>query len=317
MKMCKIKISFLFLLVFCLNLNVYPEQPEADEQINFVVLVAGRNAVKWHKKNLDSLFNQTYDNYDVIYIDDESSDGILSKVKQYILAKGFVFFDTYNGVENRDIEIYKNAKGKKVILVRNTKRFYKLASQYFVTHCFCKDSDIIVELDADDWFANKNVLSYLHSVYADKNIWLTYGQFKLHGRVGKRNKEVPQHIAENNQFRAFGYHYTALRAYYAGLFKRIKKEDLMSQDDEITEFNGQFVPVTEDQTIMFPMIEMASKGHFKFIREVLYIYNYNRPRLSQKLQEAHRRMAKLGRNISQRVLKMKPYEPLESLNFEL
>jgi hypothetical protein len=29
--------------------------------------------------------------------------------------------------------------------------------------------------------------------------------------------------------------------------------------------------------MMFPMLEMASRGHFKFIKEVLYIYNTVNP----------------------------------------
>ena len=37
--------------------------------------------------------------------------------------------------------------------------------------------------------------------------------------------------------------------------------------------NGEFLKMTGDIAAMFPMIEMAREGHFKFVPEILLIYN--------------------------------------------
>jgi hypothetical protein len=42
-----------------------------------------------------------------------------------------------------------------------------------------------------------------------------------------------------------------------GLFKKIKKEDLL--------YEGEFVLMSWDIAMMFPMLEMESKGHIAFI----------------------------------------------------
>ena len=42
-------------------------------------------------------------------------------------------------------------------------------------------------------------------------------------------------------------------------------------------YEGKFFNVTWDLAIMFPMLEMASDGHIRFIPDVLYIYNADNP----------------------------------------
>jgi hypothetical protein len=62
-----------------------------------------------------------------------------------------------------------------------------------------------------------------------------------------------------------------------------------------------------DLAFMFPMLEMASKGHIYYVKEVLYMYNAHNPlndfRLDKELQ------AKLNAYIRSRP----PYKPLNSL----
>jgi hypothetical protein len=60
------------------------------------------------------------------------------------------------------------------------------------------------------------------------------------------------------------------------LFKKINKEDLM--------YEGKFYPVTCDLAIMFPLLEMASRGHIRFIPDVLYVYRNNIPSNDHRAQ---------------------------------
>jgi glycosyltransferase involved in cell wall biosynthesis len=211
---------------------------------SFVVMIPSYNNKDWYKKNLDSVFSQTYQNYRIIYVDDASPDGTGELVKQYIKEKG---------------------QEHRVTLIQNDKRVGSLANVYKAVW-LAKPSEIIIDLDGDDWLANENVLKFLNDVYADPNVWVTYGQFQYYpdptpGWAG----QVPDDVIENNSFRETRWLTTALRTFYAGLFQKIKKDDLLYSVNE-------FFPMAGDLAFMFPIVEMAGK-HSRFIPEVLYIYN--------------------------------------------
>jgi hypothetical protein len=210
---------------------------------NFVVIIASYNNKDWYKRNLDSVFMQQYDNYHVIYVDDCSPDGTGNLVEQYIK-------ETHQ--EDR------------VTLIKNTRRMGAMANFYNAIH-LCDGKSIVVQLDGDDWFAHDRVLDLLNKVYADPNVWLTYGQFERYPS-GERGtcKDIPSHIIKHNKFRSYSDLASALRTFYAGLFKLIKKEDLL--------FEGEFLLSAHDMAIMIPMFEMAGYRS-KFIPDVLYIYN--------------------------------------------
>ncbi|MFS8507183.1 MAG: glycosyltransferase [Candidatus Babeliales bacterium] len=53
----------------------------------FVIIICSYNNQQWVEQNLDSVFNQTYTNYRVIYINDNSIDHTSQLVDQYIVNK--------------------------------------------------------------------------------------------------------------------------------------------------------------------------------------------------------------------------------------
>lgn len=208
-----------------------------------VVVICSYNNQEWYERNLDSVFTQIYDNYRVIYVDDCSPDGTGKLVQDYI---------------------QKNHLESKVTLIRNTTRMGALANLYKAIW-MCAPSDIVVNLDGDDWFPHRDVLKHISHVYADKNVWLTYGQFVYYPSYQYGlGEEIPSHVIAENSFRTCHQGTTALRTFYAGLFHQIKKEDLL--------YNGEFFSAGYDLAIMFPMLEMAGK-HSRFIPEINYVYN--------------------------------------------
>ena len=209
-----------------------------------VIVSAGYNNKKYYQRMLDSVFSQKYKNWHLMYVDDCSSDGTGGLVEEYINKKGFA---------------------DKVTFIKNTQHLGSaIANQYTMIHK-CEATDVIAILDADDWFANANVLSRVNQEYADPSIWLTYGQF-IQYPSGDRGfcYPMPEDIVQRNAFRKHTHLPSHLRTFYAGLFKKIKKEDLM--------IDGEFLQMTGDLAAMLPMIEMAC-DHFKFIPEVLLVYN--------------------------------------------
>ena len=221
--------------------------PVVDDERHIVVMVCSYNNAKYYQWNLDSVFEQQYKNYHVIYVDDCSDDNTGLFVEDYVHQK-----------EMQD----------KFIIYCNAERRKALANLYYAIHT-CKSTDIIVILDGDDRFASSRVLQRINQAYADPNIWLTYGQFREHpsGVLGFC-RPYPRRIVDRCGFR---YHMDTpshLRTFYAGLFHKIRKEDLM--------FQGSFFPVTYDLAIMFPMVEMARRHH-RFIGDVLVDYNGANP----------------------------------------
>ncbi|MFH1831299.1 MAG: glycosyltransferase, partial [bacterium] len=223
------------------------EQLKPMTNKTFIIVIASYNNKDWYKKNLDSVFMQKYDNYHVIYIDDFSPDNTGKLVEQYIKEK---------------------KQEHKVTLIKNTQRMGAMANFYNAIQ-LCDKTQVIVQLDGDDWFANDHVLELLNKVYADPNVWLTYGQYEEYpsGKVGICD-HVPEDITKTNNFRNYKWVTSALRTFYAGLFQLIKKEDLL--------YEGEFFTMTHDLAIMFPMLEMAGFNS-KFIPDVLYIYNKATP----------------------------------------
>lgn len=218
-------------------------QPDENGERQFIIVTASYNNNEWYLYNLNSIFNQNYNNYRVIYIDDCSTDGTAELVEEYI--------------NQRNLH-------HKITLIKNTQHRGALANHYHAIHS-CPDNAIIAIVDGDDFIANSEALKYLNSVYADPNVWLTYGQFiEYPNSAPGFCCPMPERVVANNAFREYHHTPSHMRTYYAGLFKQIRKEDLMYQDD--------FFQMDADISTMFPMIEMA-RDHFRFIPEVLYIYN--------------------------------------------
>jgi hypothetical protein len=90
--------------------------------------------------------------------------------------------------------------------------------------------EIVVIVDGDDWLAYDGVFSFLNTLYADPDVWLTYGQYKKYptGELGIC-KDFPAFVIATHAFRRYTWVSSYLRTFYAWLFKRIRIEDLMYQ----------------------------------------------------------------------------------------
>ncbi len=244
---------------------------------HIVVIVASYNNANFYRHNLDSLFFQRYDNYHIIYIDDCSTDGTYEMVNKY--------------TRQRKMD-------EKVLLIHNEKRLGALHNQYDAIH-MCKDTDLIIIVDGDDWLFDPHVFSFLNATYSNSDIWLTYGQFIQHPtRHRGWCVQMPEDVVKSNGFRNYVHAPGHLRTFYAGLFKQIKKEDLMYGDD--------FFRMTGDIAAMFPMIEMARDGHFKFLQKILMVYNIGNPLNDHKVVQG------LQRKLDLEIRRRPKYDQIET-----
>lgn len=228
----------------------------------------------WCKQYFDSIAQQTYDNWFLIYINDCSTDDTLEIIQQLIAE-------------------YQVAH--KVHIINNTERKGHLYNQYHAIQPL-DPSSIILIIDGDDWLAHNNVFNVINNAYQDPHIWLTYGQF-WYLKKNKKGfcKSIPQEVIEKNTIRDISWRTSHLRTFYAGLFQAILPEDLMHE--------GTFFPKCVDVVTMFAMIEMAG-WHITFIPEILYIYNDDNP-LSYHHNPAHQR------ELEECIRKKRRYQPLK------
>jgi len=248
------------------------------EIVKFVVVVASYNNAQWYEQNLNSIFSQYYKYYRVVYIDDCSTDNTGELVARYLQKN--------------------NVRGK-VTLIRNKKRLFKMANLYKAIHTF-PAKEVVVELDGDDFLAHPWVLKILAEIYADGNIWFTYGQFigLSSGKICDWNKPMPKEVIEGRTFRQYQHLPSHLRTFYAAIFQKIKKEDLMK--------GGKFFNMSSDVAIALPIIEMAAK-HFKFVSEPLLIYNDLNDLNDHKIDQTNQF------NINMLIRRRRKYKALERL----
>ncbi len=248
---------------------------KTSEEKHFVVIIPSYNNSTRYKRNLDSIFMQKYDNYNVIYIDDASPDGTGDLVEKYIKEKN---------------------QEHRVILIKNTERRKAMANIYNAVY-MCDDFDIIASCDGDDYWANDHVLALLNKIYQDPNIWMTYGSLlSWPQNMIRPQKAYPDDVIKRNQFREFGWNSSGLRSYYAWLFKKIKREDLM--------YKGDFVETGSDYAMVYPMLEMSGFRHM-FISDILYVADRATGLNDFKVD------TELQKKILRVVCSMKKYQPLK------
>lgn len=207
-----------------------------------IVVIPSYNNAQWYEKNLNSVVNQNYSNYHIIYTDDCSTDGTAELVEKYIKL--------YN-------------KENLVTLIKNNKNVGAMENLYNMIYS-CDDTDLCIILDGDDNLDNNNVLQRINEEYK-KDIWLSYGSYVDYpGMTRGCAKLYEKEVIEKNAFRYVQWRASHMRTFYAKLFKQIKKEDLMHE--------GSYVNTTYDLFMMFPMIELCG-NRFSYIDDILYHYN--------------------------------------------
>jgi glycosyltransferase involved in cell wall biosynthesis len=241
-----------------------------------VVVIPSYNNSAWYQKNLDSVFMQVYTNYRIIYIDDCSLDNNATLVEAYI---------------------HQRDQAHRVHLIKNSQHRGALANHYTAVQ-LCKDDEIVVQLDGDDWFAHEYALQRINQEYENPDVWLTYGQFEVYPdkRFPGTSQKMPQHVINKNSYREHKWITSAPRTFYAGLFKQIQRKDLMYQ--------GDFYPIACDWAFMFPMLEMAH-GRIAFIPDIIYVYNCQTPNNDFKTR------LKLQKKVGDSIRKLPKYKRVE------
>jgi glycosyltransferase involved in cell wall biosynthesis len=240
-----------------------------------VVITPFYNAGHFLQACTHSLLTQDYDNFEVIFIDDASTDS------------------------NKD---FVPPAGLQARIIRNKKRKGAACNLYHAITQYCHTDDIVVCVDGDDALAGHNVLSTINQRYVQYDCWVMYGQYvDASGQIG-----ISAPYASPKDFANLRSHWRSshIRTFRAGLFHAIATQDpeyLCMKDED-----GNWLTSAVDGAIMYPLLEMAGFQRVYFNETILYRYNSTNPishHFSNKKEQQYN---------FDRIIKMRPFAKITS-----
>lgn len=211
--------------------------PIEDKVFTFIVLT--HNDAQTIERNYDSISTQKCDRYNIIYIDQGSSDGTVELLKKKV------------GSDNRT-QIIECVEGHD-----SYETYYQMVLK-------CPDDRVIVHLYGSDWLMHEEVLSLLSQSYSHPDVWLSYGQYLDYWNYqkGVMDPKPKKNLCKKKVQRA-PWVVAPLKTYYAGLFKKLHVE------------TGFFLSIEDENALLNPMAELG-KAHVRFIPDILFIHNEKR-----------------------------------------
>lgn len=215
-----------------------------QEDKHFIVFVLVENASETCERQLRSVFDQTYENYEVVYLDNGSVDQSLEKAKAFC---------------------EKEQWQDKITFTRHAQKKAAMEVIYDTIHQF-NSKDIVVFLEGQDWLSHENVLEHLNCAYAHPDVWLTYGRVIRHPDYQQvEGKAFSDQFLQKKKLRAqIEPSFPMLATFSAAYFKEVRLEDLL--------FGGKFIDEKAKCAFLFPLFEMGSE-HVLFMDEVMLVKN--------------------------------------------
>ncbi len=122
------------------------------ENLRFSIIMPAYNAEKYIERSINSVLDQSFENYELIVVDDCSKDRTFEKIKQY---------------------------GGKVVALQNSEN--KRAGGARNTGLNAAKGEYIIFLDSDDMLYEKDTLKKIDEVIGNTNVDLIYLGFKFSG----------------------------------------------------------------------------------------------------------------------------------------
>lgn len=213
------------------------------------VLIPSYNCAEWIERTLNSVHDQRLAPSQVLVIDDASTDAGYGPLAERIC-------ETYGYRYHRND--------------RNLKCPYNL--RLGIDMLAPDPDDVIFLLDGDDFLPHPKVFARLNDIYADPDVWLTYGNYTPHphntGQV--LAYAYPDDVIEQRSFRTHNACFNHPLTFRKLLWDHVTDADLQTKEGKW--FTGGY-----DMVIMSPMLEMSAPDHYRFLNETLYVYNAVNP----------------------------------------
>jgi glycosyltransferase involved in cell wall biosynthesis len=184
--------------------------------------MVGKNNGNVILKMYDSIRRQNYTNYRIIQIDDNSDDDTISKT--------IVHLDKYPFLKERT----------SIVVTRYERN--ALFNRHYANMNYCKDDDIVVDLDSDDWLIGRQAFQLVNSLYQTgkmyngehQELWSAFLDFIIYypGSCCPRAPiygDFPAEVYEKKTYRNAEWRTTHLRTYLWKLYSKIDSNDYIDE----------------------------------------------------------------------------------------
>lgn len=230
------------------DIRILPAQDFFQSQLlennnkSFTFIVLTKNNIDVIDENFESILSQNYSQYQIIYIDQASTDGTPERLQELIQKK----------------------RGIHSISLIEAKQDYEAFQAYFDQIYALDNDEVVIHLSGSDFLAHEEVLDCLDQVYMNPDVWLTYGQYFDYYSYQKGIYEAkPQKTLFKKRVQRAPWLLASFKTFYAGHFKKIKR------DESIEEY---FLSIESEASLLLPLAELG-KAHVQFIPDVLYIHS--------------------------------------------
>jgi len=127
------------------------------------VYILNYNYGKFVSKAINSVLNQTYQNFEILVIDDGSTDNSLEIINKY----------------SKDVTIIKQ---KNIGLVKSILKVFSIAK-----------GDYVIRLDADDWLDSKCIEMLVKKIETNKNVAMVFPDYFEVDEFGQTIRRIKRH----------------------------------------------------------------------------------------------------------------------------
>jgi hypothetical protein len=210
------------------------------------------NAENYIERCISSIAQQDYENYQLILINDASSDNSLV-------------------VAQKTIDKLPKTIQDKISLVNNESNKGEVYNHISSLMNFINEDDIVMLVDGDDWLVNNNTIFHLYNDLYQQGAEFTYGScWSLTDNIPLIAQDYPNEVKLNKTYRkhkfAWNMPYTHLRTFSKRLFKDINQNIFKDAD-------GNWLRAGGDGSLFYEMIERANSNKIVAVKEIVYNYN--------------------------------------------
>lgn len=221
-------------------------------QPEFKIAIRCGYAENYIERCIESILSQKYTNWKCQIVFDPV-DSSYNKAIAY-----YQFIGLIDGINNIDLNINKSG------ICHNN--IFNWCSAIDLLNC--NDNDVIVLLDADDWFKDENSLGIVAKYYQDNpNLLLTHGSYETYPAGIKTLNKPYTRLDFKRGIRKTRWKASHLRTFKYKLYKHIRFNESLKDPA------GNYFDSIPDLALMFPMLEMAGYDRIKYIPEIVYVYN--------------------------------------------
>lgn len=274
------------------------------------IIIAFYNPGDFLDSCISSVLTQDYENYEVLFIDDCSTDGSFDKIP------ACTFETDVDGKPKKDDDgniiilekhpLLESTKCLNVQAWKGSTRATALPNLHNAIMHFCTDpEDIVVILDGDDWLASRSSLSFINNFYNENpETWIMYGSAIW--TDGRKCCSSPYPIYEFKNLRTAPFRISHIRTFRAGLYHQIKEQDATFAC--MKNKKGEWYTSAYDVALMYPLLEMAGFDHTKHNKKPLYVYNRDNPISDDKVDQ------QLQWSIHEEILNKTPFHKIDTYN---